>query len=1005
MNSLIFVSYSSKDRVDVATLVTDLIEQYGDGAVWWDRALESRDSFEAQISAALEAARVVLVVWSSNSVESTWVYSEARAAARRGTLMNVRLGNVDIDRIPKPFDVYHLVDIADRANLLTEVSSVMSGVPPKTRISLAELYRLQYGREVLDPKLRSLPRDLKRVSPTDLLQAKYALVAYDDTHGMLARINEWCLSSQSIAACLVFGPGGLGKTRLMIEVAHHLRERCEWSAGFWDHLPETLDAVRQRWQALEQLILHGRSNVLLVLDYAEARKREVQELAERLDTLRGSRERKIRVVLLARTAGEWWASLLREDERLRALFDSPVYESSALAMPALSSEAGRESHFNRSLQAFAPILQAQGYVASLGPYEAPSIRAAGEARPLAVQMEAMLWLASIPCAPSPPIDELVAQVLGLERSHWRRIVGRLDDDEERDLARGVAQVTLVQGVGSNRAIADLLMADPFFNDRTSRSTVDALVRRLTQLYGHPSRDGVMALEPDLIGEHHVAMTADQELIDGCVAWISTQPQAVRPIYEVNVTLVLQRASNQEHGRTANGKVRDLFEHLIERHAEALAPAMVVAVVSTPGALMQIVSDNLPKLPEVAVEAFNILLPNEHVSMMDLALRVAERHSQLAMMPMRTNDQGAEALQHTCSAADTLDRLSNRLSAIGRHSDALAASRQAVAMRRAVSADSVGRDSMARLRISLNNEARDLSKLGLAEEALVISEEALLVARSLAADGDDDHREDVSQALNNLARDLHAVGRAQEALSAIEEAVRIRRERSARRPEYTFELATSLNSLSGALMALGQIERGVAAARESVEIRRGLADAFPDRFRADFAGSLNNLSGALTRAERRQEAIEAISEAVSIRRVLAQERPLTFLPSLARTLLNRAALSRGLQEWSNSLRDSEESIAICRKLLNTVQQSLLPDLIRGLGLAASCLLVLNRSFEALAYCLEALQLATKSSVPARAIDNTFVEALLHAYRDAIARTTSLPDGVLVQRVLAKWAVVL
>ena len=84
----------------------------------------------------------------------------------------------------------------------------------------------------------------------------------------------------------------------------------------------------------------------------------------------------------------------------------------------------------------------------------PELRAriaAGEdfERPLAVQMAALLWLASAePAAGSAGIDKLLDRILGLERAHWVKLLGVPSEDQARDLGRGIGQVTLVQGVES-----------------------------------------------------------------------------------------------------------------------------------------------------------------------------------------------------------------------------------------------------------------------------------------------------------------------------------------------------------------------------------------------------------------------------------------------------------------------------------------------------------------------------------------------------------------------------
>src|SRR5262249_42704548 len=122
------------------------------------------------------------------------------------------------------------------------------------------------------------------------------------------------------------------------------------------------------------------------------------------------------------------------------------------------------------------------------------------ARPLAIQMEALLHLASAsPGTAAQGVDALLGRVLGLEQMHWQKLLGPLDDNRKRDLGRGTAQVTVVQGVNGVASAERLLMADDFYKGvRTARVHVDHVRRDLTRIYGNA--DGAIAqLEPDLIG--------------------------------------------------------------------------------------------------------------------------------------------------------------------------------------------------------------------------------------------------------------------------------------------------------------------------------------------------------------------------------------------------------------------------------------------------------------------------------------------------------------------------
>ena len=77
-------------------------------SVWWDPEITPGDEFDALISAELERARAVVVVWSTSSVDSRWVKGEARDAADRGVLVPVRFDNA---RLPIDVRSIHTTDL------------------------------------------------------------------------------------------------------------------------------------------------------------------------------------------------------------------------------------------------------------------------------------------------------------------------------------------------------------------------------------------------------------------------------------------------------------------------------------------------------------------------------------------------------------------------------------------------------------------------------------------------------------------------------------------------------------------------------------------------------------------------------------------------------------------------------------------------------------------------------------------------------------------------------
>ena len=102
----VFVSYSRRDKARVAPLIM-AIEAAG-WSVWWDPEILPGQEFDRQIDAELRIAAAVLVVWTTDSVQSRWVRGEAREAAERGILVPLRF-----DRATLPIDVraIHTIDI------------------------------------------------------------------------------------------------------------------------------------------------------------------------------------------------------------------------------------------------------------------------------------------------------------------------------------------------------------------------------------------------------------------------------------------------------------------------------------------------------------------------------------------------------------------------------------------------------------------------------------------------------------------------------------------------------------------------------------------------------------------------------------------------------------------------------------------------------------------------------------------------------------------------------
>ena len=90
----IFMSYAREDRERAERLGRALRAQ--GWSVWWDRDLRVGGRFNADIEAALAAARCIVVVWSSASIRKDWVIDEAGRGRDRGILIPVLVDPVGL---------------------------------------------------------------------------------------------------------------------------------------------------------------------------------------------------------------------------------------------------------------------------------------------------------------------------------------------------------------------------------------------------------------------------------------------------------------------------------------------------------------------------------------------------------------------------------------------------------------------------------------------------------------------------------------------------------------------------------------------------------------------------------------------------------------------------------------------------------------------------------------------------------------------------------------------
>ncbi|KOV13336.1 hypothetical protein ADK60_30040 [Streptomyces sp. XY431] len=147
-----------------------------------------------------------------------------------------------------------------------------------------------------------------------LLAARSETVEFTGLDTELQLLHDWCHSTQAVDVAVVRGSGGVGKTRLAVELARRLADRrpqaesaadtanFAWSTGFLD--TSTTSTPDHDYPMLRHLIRPA----LVVIDYAEYHLEQITALLEALAGHRAPAHR-IRVLLIARSTRDWWPKL------------------------------------------------------------------------------------------------------------------------------------------------------------------------------------------------------------------------------------------------------------------------------------------------------------------------------------------------------------------------------------------------------------------------------------------------------------------------------------------------------------------------------------------------------------------------------------------------------------------------------------------------------------------------------------------------------------------------
>ncbi len=328
----------------------------------------------------------------------------------------------------------------------------------------------------LRPPTASPCQPAQGLAPSWLLHAANAIVPFHaERQPLLQDLLAWAQTpSHPVQVRLYTGAGGSGKTRLALAASQQLAEQG-WTVAWLAH------AKPADWLTHWQILLSQGQPLCLVVDYAEHRTSELDALlGAALHALSPHSNMPLRVLLLARSAGGWWADLCRESQAAD-LLNGPATAPPHTLPDLRLDNAERDAAYQQALNAYA---HAQGWPAPSHAF-VPPLAQAQYAHPLYLHLAA---LAALDNQRITQASSLLESQLHREWRYWKTSGTDTCHDDWADALAWLALLGGATRINAEQALATLGLPH-----------ATALATQLARAYPAPA-GAIAALQPDLLAE-------------------------------------------------------------------------------------------------------------------------------------------------------------------------------------------------------------------------------------------------------------------------------------------------------------------------------------------------------------------------------------------------------------------------------------------------------------------------------------------------------------------------
>jgi hypothetical protein len=495
----------------------------------------------------------------------------------------------------------------------------------------------------------------------------------------LATLHAWAASPNHADIQLIIGEGGAGKTRLALQLGQELSETYGWRS-YWISAGDEVTAIAA---ARESQV-----PVLLIVDYAETRA-DISKLLTAI--IKDALAVNIRLLLLARSAGEWWQLLITGSS---AIISETLSAVQPIILGPLSDPSGQEEVFRQALQAFADELNtdcpSDAQLPTVG-LRAPALVVHAAALLAVLEHQQNRYVTA-----NPGDRDIIAALLRHEARYWQQSQASYGLALEPVVTRRTVAAGVLVGADDEDSATQLLtsipeLADPAIRGRAARWLHDLYPPELSSA---TEQEWIAPLRPDLVAEKLVVdVLRDHLHLAQAMLSHLTARRATRAL------TVLGRAALSD---PTSG---DLIRHVLTiNFSHLVVPALAVAVETNPhlGEYLANLMESEEWPPEF-VEQIARALPRVSVALARTAVATFKR-----LADASDHDSPEHALY--------LANLSSRLGELGHRDGALTTVVEAVAAYRNLAR--VDPDTfLPDLATSLNNQAGHLSELGHREDAL------------------------------------------------------------------------------------------------------------------------------------------------------------------------------------------------------------------------------------------------------------------------------------------------